>query len=169
MNDRATASAQIGRPVRSEVEVELRCPLDLPIVISVPPLLEDGTPFPTRYWLSCPLAQKRVGRLEAAGGVRAMDRLIEANSAFAADMEAAHERYAVERDVLVPADVPHRPSGGVAGSSGGIKCLHAHLADKLAGNSNPVGRLVEPWVSPLECTAPCVVDGLPNPDWSEPR
>ena len=29
--------------------------LILPVVIKVPPNLDDGTPFPTTYWLSCPM------------------------------------------------------------------------------------------------------------------
>jgi hypothetical protein len=33
-----------------------RCHLGLPVVIQVPPRLDDGTPFPTLYWLTCPLA-----------------------------------------------------------------------------------------------------------------
>lgn len=169
MTDRATASAQIGRPVRSEVTVGRRCTLGLPIVITVPPLLEDGTPFPTRYWLTCPLAQRRVGRLEAAGGVRSMDRRAESDPDFGRALAAAHERYAAERDSHVPPGTSPAPSGGVAGSDRGVKCLHAHLADHLAGNQNPVGVLVDAWVEPLECTIPCVVDGERNPAWIEPK
>lgn len=169
MNDSAAASAQIGRPVRSEVTVSLRCSLGLPIVITVPPILDDGTPFPTRYWLTCPLGQARVGRLESAGGVRAMDRRAETDAVFAERLSAAHERYAAERNQHLPAEASHVPRGGVAGSEHGVKCLHAHLADTLAGNDNPVGELVAPWVEPLECPVPCVVDGARNPDWSEPR
>ncbi|MBU6516198.1 MAG: DUF501 domain-containing protein, partial [Acidobacteria bacterium] len=32
--------------------------------------------------------------------------------------------------------------GGVGGTRVGVKCLHAHLANHLAGNDDPVGRLV---------------------------
>ncbi len=169
MTDRATASAQIGRPVRSEVTVRRRCSLGLPVVIEVPPLLEDGTPFPTHYWLTCPLAQRRVGRIESAGGVRAMDRRVETDAAFAQAVAAAHARYAADRDALVPEGASPAPSGGVAGSEHGVKCLHAHLADTFAGNENPVGSLVVPWVEPLECSIPCVVDGERNVRWVEPR
>lgn len=169
MTDRAVAGAQIGRPVRSEVTVNRRCSLGLPIVITVPPVLEDGTPFPTRYWLTCPLAQKRVGRLESAGGVRAMDRRAETDVDFATRLNAAHQRYAAERDSVVPPDAAHAPGGGVAGSEHGVKCLHAHLADFLAGNDNPVGEVVDPWVEPLECPVPCTIGEIRNPDWSEPR
>lgn len=67
LQDSKTISAQIGRPARGEVSVASRCDLGLPVVIKVPPLLGDGTPFPTLYWLTCPLASRRVARIESAG------------------------------------------------------------------------------------------------------
>ncbi len=175
MEARAAAAAQLGRSLRSPVEVCSSCHLGLPVVVAVPPLLEDGTPFPTRYWLTCPLAQRRVGRLEGAGGVKAMERKLAAEAEFDARMQAAHRRYAAARDALLPDDAARRPRGGVGGLIGpGVKCLHAHYADTRAGNDNPVGELVAPWVEPLDCTAPCVIEnesGEPvgNPHWREPQ
>ena len=172
--DDAAAAAQLGRPLRSAVDVAARCPLGLPVVIEVPPILDDGTPFPTTWYLTCPLATKRIGRLEAAGGVRRLERWADADPAFGDGLAAAHGRYAEERDSKVPADAVHRPSGGVGGTRTGIKCLHAHYADHAAGNANPVGAATAPFVEPLDCTEPCVVaDGgggaVANPRWSEPR
>ncbi|HSJ28448.1 MAG TPA: DUF501 domain-containing protein [Acidimicrobiia bacterium] len=169
MSDRDDLEAQIGRSLRAASDVVARCPLGLPVVAAVPPFLDDGTPFPTRYWLSCPLASTRVGRLEGAGGVRAMDRRAASDPAFGAALERAHDRYADDRDALVPEGADPAPGGGVAGSGGGVKCLHAHYADHAAGNDNPVGALVAPWIEPLDCTIPCVVDGRRNPAWREPR
>ena len=173
MGDRAVVSAQIERPSRAAVEVRTRCHLGLPVVAAMPPFLEDGTPFPTRYWLTCPLAVRRVDRLEAAGGVRAMTRQALSDADFAARLGAAHARYAAERDAAVPEGTQPAPVGGIGGTSGrGVKCLHAHYADTLAGNDNPVGEIVAPWVEPLDCPMPCVVDGPGgaerNPDWREP-
>jgi hypothetical protein len=92
---------------------------------------------------------------------------------FGAALDAAHARYAAERDALVPDNTAHRPSGGVAGTQVGVKCLHAHYADHRAGNANPVGALVEPWVEPFGCAEPCVVQtdegAARNPAWHEPR
>lgn len=169
MTDRADLEAQIRRPLRAESAVVARCPLGLPVVAAVPPILDDGTPFPTRYWLSCPLASIRIGRLEASGGVRAMERHAEADPDFALELEDAHRRYAANRDALVPPGVSPVPSGGVGGARTGIKCLHAHYADHAAGNDNPVGRMVAPWVEPLNCTIPCVVAEAANPGWREPK
>lgn len=169
MTDRGDLEAQIGRPLRAESTVVARCPLGLPVVAAVPPILDDGTPFPTRFWLSCPLANIRIGRLEASGGVRAMERHASSDPQFGRELEDAHARYALERDALVPPGTAPAPSGGVAGARAGVKCLHAHYADHAAENSNPVGRTVAPWVEPLDCTVLCVVDGAANPRWREPK
>ncbi len=169
MTDGEAVAAQLGRPLRAAAEVVVRCPLGLPVVTVVPPLLDDGTPFPTRYWLSCPLASRRIGRVEGAGGVKAMERYAEADAEFGDRLEAAHVRYANERDAQVPAGHSPVPSGGVAGSATGVKCLHAHYADHAAGNDNPVGEATAPFIEPLDCTVPCVVDGAPNPAWVEPK
>ncbi len=168
--DRAVVAAQIGRPSRAGFVVETRCHFGLPVVIRMPPLLEDGTPFPTRYWLTCPLAVRRVDRLEGAGGVRQMARRLEADPALRAELDAAHQRYAAERDADIPSGAEMRPTGGIAGIQGsGVKCLHAHYADHAVGNANPVGGAVAQWVEPLDDEMPCVVDGRWNDAWQEPR
>lgn len=166
MTDRETVAAQIGRPLRAPSEVAVRCHLGLPVVVEVPPVLDDGTPFPTRYWLSCPLAGYRIGRLEGAGGVKRMETKAEVDPDFGQRLESAHRRYGAERDALVPPGAPHKPSGGVGGTTRGVKCLHAHYADAAAGNDNPVGEVVAAWIEPLDCPIPCVIDGEPNPAWS---
>ncbi len=174
IGDVDAVAVQIGRPPRSQVDVVARCHLSQPVVIAVPPHLDDGTPFPTRYWLTCPLAVRRIGRAEAAGGVQAAADRIDTDPVSAARHLAAMNRYAAERDALI--DESHlgpRPSGGVGGSGGGVKCLHAHYADHAAGNDNPVGEDTAAVVEPLDCTVTCValVGGIPqrNPDWVEPR
>ena len=163
--DRDIVEVQIGRPSRADCVVVDRCHLGLPVVIRVPPLLEDGTPFPTLYWLTCPLARTRIGRLEGGGGVKRMDNKADSDPEFADALARADAEYSRERDALVPDGTEPAPSGGVGGSSGGVKCLHAHYAHRRAGGDNPVGELVECWIGPLDCVVPCVVDGSVNPDW----
>ncbi len=162
-------AAQLGRPLRAESRVVARCHLDLPVVIEVPPLLNDGTPFPTRYWLTCPLAVKRISRIESRGEIGRLETRRQNDRTFAADLDEAHRRYESERDILLPPDASPRPRGGVAGAVAGIKCLHAHYADHASGNDNPVGAMVAPQIEPLDCTVPCVADGVLNPNWQEPR
>lgn len=174
MDDRAVVAAQIDRKPRSTVDVVARCHLGLPVVIAVPPHLDDGTPFPTRYWLTCPLAVRRIGRIESAGGVKAAEAKLEADPAAMARHAVAMERYASERDALIDptSDLP-QPSGGVGGAAAGVKCLHAHFADHAAGNDNIVGRWTADEVEPLNCVVPCVAaveDGVVrNPQWREPK
>ena len=57
------------------------------------PLLHDGTPMPTRYWLVDPELSRRVSRLESGGGVRAAEAVVDAG-----ELEAAHVAYASERE-----------------------------------------------------------------------
>ena len=168
-------AAQLGRPLRAFSKPLVRCHLGLPVVIEVPPVLDDGTPFPTHYWLSCPLAVRRVARIESRGDIALIEARAGADPDFERRLTAAHERHRIERDVFIPDDAIHRPSGGVGGASVGVKCLHAHYADFAAGaasdepRDNPVGELVAVEVEPLDCTVPCVIDGHRNPNWVEPR
>jgi hypothetical protein len=128
----------LGRRPRSDVEVVVRDASGGPVVIRNPPLLDDGTPMPTRYWLVGRAESRAVGRLEAGGGNAA------AAAAVGADAVAdAHRRYAAERDAALPSGhTGPRPSGGVGGTRVGVKCLHAHYAWHLAGGDDPVGRWV---------------------------
>ena len=129
----------LGRAPRAGFAVVVRNAAGDPVVIRNAPLLDDGTPMPTRYWLVDPEISLHVARLESAGGVRAAEAAVDAG-----DLVAAHERYARERDAALGADhVGPRPSGGVGGTARGVKCLHAHYASHLAGGDDPVGRWVE--------------------------
>lgn len=115
-----------------------------PVVIRNAPLLDDGTPMPTLYWLVGASERESVSRLEAAGGVRAAEAEVPEG-----DVADAHSRYAAERDALLPAGhTGPRPSGGVGGTRVGVKCLHAHYAWFLAGGDDPVGRWVADQLAP---------------------
>jgi uncharacterized protein len=131
-------AALLGRQPRGPYEVVLKGPDGAPLVIRNGPVLDDGTPMPTRYWLVGKQARLAVDRLEAAGGVGAAETAVDAG-----ELERAHQRYAAERDAAVPADwAGPRPSGGVGGTRRGVKCLHAHYAWFLVGGDDPVGRWV---------------------------
>ena len=173
MDDRKIVAAQIQREPRSVVDVVTRCHLALPVVIKVPPHLDDGTPFPTSYWLTCPLAMRRIGRIEAAGGVKQAEEKLASDPGLSEAYRRTMQRYEADRDALIePGGAKHRPSGGVGGSRSGVKCLHAHYADAAAGNDNPVGAMTATQIEPLDCALPCVVEAdatvVRNPDWVEP-
>jgi hypothetical protein len=137
-DDRAAVTALLGRAPTGAFEVVVRDSDGAPVVIRNAPLLEDGTPMPTRYWLVGRREVTAVSRLEADGGVRAAEGAVDHD-----ELAAAHDRYAAERDDALPAGWSGpRPRGGVGGTAAGVKCLHAHYAWYLAGGDDPVGRWV---------------------------
>jgi uncharacterized protein len=138
-DDVAALTDLLGRPPRADFDVVVRDAHGNPVVIRNAPLLDDGTPMPTRYWLVDRDLSLRVARLEAAGGVRAAEAAVDAD-----ELERAHREYAAERDAaLAPTHDGPRPFGGVGGTRHGVKCLHAHYAYFLAGGDDAVGRWVE--------------------------
>ena len=136
--DREAVRARLGRDPQGSFRVVVRDDEGRPVVIENAPLLDDGTPMPTRYWLLGPEEVRAVSRLESDGGVRAAEAALDP-----AAVEDAHRRYAEERDRALPSDHQGpRPAGGVGGTRTGVKCLHAHYAWHLAGGDDPVGRWV---------------------------
>jgi len=136
MDDRTRVTELLGRVPRGDFDVVVRDAAGDPVVLRNAPLLDDGTPMPTRYYLVAPDLVRSVSRLEAAGGVRAAERSIDA-----AVIAALHARYAAERDTAIPVGYTGpRPTGGVGGTRTGVKCLHAHVANALAGNDDAIGR-----------------------------
>ena len=138
VDDVAALTALLGRPPRAAFDVVVRRDAGRPVVIRNAPLLDDGTPMPTRYWLVDRDLVTAVSRLESAGGVRTAEEDIDPLA-----VERAHAAYARERDADIPASHSGpRPHGGVGGTRRGVKCLHAHYAYLLAGGDDPVGRWV---------------------------
>lgn len=137
-DDRAAVRSLLGRDPLGPFEIVVRDTAGEPVVIRNAPLLDDGTPMPTLYWLVGAKEVLSVSRLEAAGGVRRAEAAVDA-----AALADAHRRYAAERDSDA-ATTPGAPApfGGVGGTRHGVKCLHAHYAWFLAGGDDPVGRWV---------------------------
>jgi hypothetical protein len=135
--DSAAVAAQLGRAPRAVREVAHRCPCGLPSVVQTAPRLEDGTPFPTLYYLTCSRLNSRIGGLEAAGRMREMTERLAADPELAAAYRRAHDAYLSERDAIEPL--------GTEVSAGGmpdrVKCLHVCVAHALAAGPgvNPFG------------------------------
>ena len=139
MSDRDAVVALLGREPQGAYEIVVRRDDGTPVVLRNAPLLDDGTPMPTRWWLVDDDLRRAIGTLEAAGGVRRAEGEIDPDA-----IADAHRRYAAERDAaLPPGHTGPRPSGGVGGTRTGVKCLHAHYAWFLAGGDDPVGRWVD--------------------------
>jgi hypothetical protein len=123
--DRAIVEQQLGRPPRAFRRVAARCPFGRPAVAEQSPYDENGKPFPTTFWLTCPHLVAAVSRLEAAGGVERWTERAHAEPELRASLEAAESDQRRLRPELAV---------GIGGASrrGSLKCLHAHAAYALA-------------------------------------
>ena len=150
-DDRARVAELLGRAPMGEFEVVVRRSNGDPAVLHNDPILPDGTPMPTLYWLCDPSVRSAIGTIESDGGVRAAEAELGLEA-----ISAAHAAYAAERDQAMPDD--HEgpaPYGGVGGTREGLKCLHAHYAHWLAGGDDPVGewtntQLIERGLLPID-------------------
>jgi hypothetical protein len=148
--------AQLGRRPRGTRAVAHRCPCGNPDVVETSPRLDDGTPFPTLYYLTCPRATAAASRLESAGRMRDWQDQLGTDPELAAGYLAAHEAYLATRDAR---DVlPTRMTAG--GMPDRVKCLHALAGHALAAGPgiNPIGdRAVEEmgeWWAAGPCARP---------------
>jgi len=125
VSDRAVVERQLGRPPRAVRRVAVRCPFGRPAVTEQAPFDENGRPFPTTFWLSCPHLVAAVSRLEASGGVDRWSERARADPELRSSLEDATREQRRLR--------PELPVGiGGASRSGSLKCLHAHAAFALA-------------------------------------
>jgi hypothetical protein len=150
--DERVVQAQLGRPVRGRWAVARRCHLGVPMVIENHPRLEDGSPFPTLFWLTCPILIRRCSKLEAEGRMQEISQRLEADPALRQRLATAIARYRELRDSHeVVADAGAPPGGSLER----VKCLHAHTAHQLAGPPNPVGALTLAETGWPDCVLPC--------------
>jgi uncharacterized protein len=98
-DDRRRVAELLGREPRGSFDVVVRDESGDPVVVRNAPLLDDGTPMPTRYWLVAPRLVAAVSRLESVGAVRRAEAELDA-----AEIAAAHARYAAERDAQIDPD-----------------------------------------------------------------
>jgi hypothetical protein len=125
MTDAEIVERQIGRRPRAFKAVAVRCPFGKPAVTEQTPFDEDGRPFPTQYYVTCPHLVAAISRLEAAGGVERWSQAAQDDDELAASLAAAQ---AEQRRLRPEIDA------GIGGSTrpGSLKCLHAHAAFALA-------------------------------------
>lgn len=132
-------SRQLGRPARNVIGIAARCVCGNPTVVATKPRLDDGTPFPTLYYLSHPAATAAMSRLEAAGIMPELAELLTGDVADA--YRRAHEQYIADRDSIEVVDEIAGFSAG--GMPNRVKCLHALAGHALAAGPgvNPIGDL----------------------------
>src|SRR3954468_22431226 len=95
--DIAAVKEQLNRLPRGLRAVAHRCPCGSPDVVETAPRLEDGSPFPTLYYLTCPKAASAIGTLEANGLMRDMTARLAESPALSGAYEAAHRDYVGRR------------------------------------------------------------------------
>jgi len=151
MDDEAAVSRQLGRAPRGRWRVVTRCSFGYPVTIATAPLTEEGEPFPTLFYLTCPHLVGTVARLESAGKVEEWRSLISRDAALQQRLLDADAEYRRARDAE-GGGVDSLPDVGIAGLRDvlAVKCLHAHVAAALAGIADPVGEGVLAEVV-LEC------------------
>jgi hypothetical protein len=158
-DDVRIVSQQLGRPARNVVGIAARCVCGAPTVVSTSPRLDDGTPFPTFYYLTHPAATAAVSTLEAEGRMPQLAALLVdtvPSNSVAAQYRAAHHAYLADREaVAVVEEIAGISAGGMPDR---VKCLHALVGHTLAAGPgvNPIGdlALAEAAWSPevCECT-----------------
>ncbi len=153
VEEAAVVEAQLGRRPRGEWSVAARCHLGVPMAIESSPRLEDGSPFPTLFWLTCPLLNKGASRLEAGGYMKVLTARVDADLPLRGRLAAAIERYRARRDGHAQIEEAGGPPGG---GPDRVKCLHAHLAHELADPPNPIGSAVLSETGWPDCRTPCV-------------
>lgn len=137
--DLEVLTEQLGRPPRGAVRVAARCVCGRPTVVVTAPRLDDGTPFPTVYYLTCPPAVAAVSTLEATGIMKRLTARLAEDDELRAGHERAHRAYLADREAL--GDVPEIAGISAGGMPDRVKCLHVLVAHALAAGPgvNPVG------------------------------
>lgn len=126
-----------------------------PMVIKVEPWVRKA-PFPTLFWLTCPILKKEISHLESAGWVGKLEAehfalgsenlkaLKEHHQSYLEERIAAFEQSAHEWDDLPEAMVKIIKETGIGGihDFDHIKCMHLHYGHHLA-RKNQVGLVMD--------------------------
>ncbi len=122
-------------------------------MIVSPSRLDDGTPFPTLAWLTCPHLIDQVAAAESGGATARFAERAQRDQSFADSLRAVDARVRVLR-AEESGGVDACPTVGVGGQRDplGVKCLHVHVALALLGEDDPIGAelLTD---APRECDA----------------
>lgn len=131
---------QLGREARGVVGIAARCVCGRPLVVRTAPRLENGTPFPTTFYLTHPALVAAASTLEANGVMREMSARLLEDEDLAARYRRAHEHYLAEREALGHVEEIEGISAG--GMPTRVKCLHVLVGHALAAGPGvqPLGE-----------------------------
>lgn len=132
---------QLDRVPRGVVGIAARCVCGRPLVVKTAPRLEDGTPFPTTFYLTCPPIVKGCSVLEAEHIMESFNELLANDEDIAAAYARAHRDYIARRNEL--GEVEEIAGVSAGGMPNRVKCLHALVGHALAAGPgvNPIGDL----------------------------
>jgi hypothetical protein len=166
--DHEAVRRQLGRPPRGLRRVAHRCACGLPDVVETAPRLEDGTPFPTIFYLTCPRATGAVGALEAGGVMTVLTDRLRTDRELRECYRAAHDDYLARREEV--GAVPEITKVSAGGMPHRVKCLHALVAHSLAAGPgvNPIGDQALAALDPWGEHGPCVDVAEPDPAGADP-
>lgn len=156
--DLAAVEQQLGRRPRGVVAVAHRCPCGAPDVVETLPRLDDGTPFPTTFYVTCPRLTGAISTLESSGLMARMTERLGEDADLAGRYRAAHDDYLRRRARL--GDVPEIDGISAGGMPTRVKCLHVLVGHALAAGPgvNPLGdealEALGEWWAPGSCVAP---------------
>lgn len=119
---------QLGRAPRGVLEISYRTPDGQPAVVKTAPELDDGTPFPTLYYLTDRRLTAEASRLEGAQVMKWMEARLAEDEGLQEDYRRAHEYFLAKRNEIE--DLGTDFSGG--GMPDRVKCLHVLIAYALA-------------------------------------
>ncbi len=131
---------QLGRPPRGVHAIAHRCPCGKPDVVETVPRLDDGTPFPTFYYATCPRLTGAISTLESNGLMVSMNAALDSDPELVGAYHAAHDDYLAARAAL-GISVPEIDGISAGGMPTRVKCLHVLVAHSLAEGPgvNPLG------------------------------
>ena len=138
-SDLEAVELQLGRRPRGVVSVAHRCPCGEPDVVETLPRLDDGTPFPTTFYLTCPRLTGAISTLESSGLMAEMTERLATDTPLAERYRAAHDDYLRRRAAL--GEVPEIAGISAGGMPTRVKCLHVLVGHSLAAGPgvNPLG------------------------------
>ncbi|MDD2715435.1 MAG: DUF501 domain-containing protein [Candidatus Wallbacteria bacterium] len=150
--DLQVIQGQLKRKINPSGSVSRYCSWNFPSVIQCLPETEQGTPFPTLYWLSCPHLRYQVDKLEQKGLVKEISAQIRSDPKLMENYRKATEVYREERSALYLTihpglTIPEALETGIGGirewrNLKNLKCLHTHLAFHLINRSEIVGGIL---------------------------
>ena len=162
--EKKVVSLQLARELKNDFSTVRSCKWGYPQVIRSK-LIQGGKPFPTLFWLTCPLLRRLVSTMESNGLIQKFEDRIEKEESYRERYLKAHEETVlVKRESLVGLELSEWQKEKLFGSGiGGIanplkvKCLHLQLANYLGGVSNPVGRDVWESLNEKKCSGERVI------------